>query len=377
MNYNLHLNLWNIAIAISTVVGITFGFLLIFTQRKNKVANRFMAAVIMIMSLWLTWVYMGDMKVLDYFPRLTWFPITTYLLIIGPLLYFYVNKIAFPEESFKKKQLLHFSPIIAEFLFHAFLVSESYHSGIVIHRTYTFDLISPFFQLAAIISVAVYVIYAIKKIKAFNALLVINHSNGEKYKLTWLQRVITFFGIMWMLWLPYTFIDYLFFDYHLNFKYYYPLYLVMGIVSVWMGMEAFLRPEYILVHIASLKEKKTKIGAPPLEDLKDKIIWLKNEMEQNLFFLNPELTLNSLSESLHIHPNILSRIVNEGTGQNFSDFVNEYRVNTVIEKIANPLYKNITLLGIAHESGFNSKTSFYRTFKKFTNKTPSEYLKSK
>ena len=151
----------------------------------------------------------------------------------------------------------------------------------------------------------------------------------------------------------------------------------MGVVSVWMGMEAFLRPEYILVQIINVKEKKSQIEIPPLEDLEGKITWLKNEMEQNLFFLNPELTLNTLSESLDIHPNILSRIINEGTGKNFSDFVNEYRVHTVIERIANPSYKNITLLGIAHESGFNSKTSFYRTFKKFTNKTPSEYLKTK
>ena len=143
----------------------------------------------------------------------------------------------------------------------------------------------------------------------------------------------------------------------------------MGLVSILMGIEVFLRPEYILLEMKPSSEKKT------IDELDKKVDWLKKEIEQNLYFLNPELTLNSLAEHLNLHPNFLSHIINEGIHKNFSDFINEYRVETVINKINEKEYKNITLVGIAHESGFNSKTSFYRTFKKFTNKTPSEYLK--
>jgi len=371
MKFEVYLTVWNTLIAISSIVGLTFGLLLLFTKRKNKAANKFMAIVIIIMSLWLTWVYTADMQLLDYYPRFTWIPITSYLLIIGPALYFYVLILITPEYKFKKKDYLHFSPLLLELGFHGLQVFDSYHSGVPIHRTNTFELISPFFQFMAMISVGIYVRLSIKRIKIYTALLVENYSNNDKYKLTWLKRIILIFGIMWALWLPYTFIDYVFFDYRLNFKYYYPLYLIMGVVPVWMGMESFLRPEYILIELKEIRNKKT----PPLiSDLDEKKNWLQKEMKENLFYLNPELTLSSLSESLNIHPNLLSRIINEGTDKNFSDFINEYRVATVIEKIKNPLYKNITLLGIAHESGFNSKTSFYRTFKKITNKTPSEYL---
>lgn len=372
MDFNVYLTVWNILIAISTIVGLTFGLLLLLTKRKNKAANTFMAIVVIIMSLWLTWVYIADTKIIDYYPRLTWVPITAYLLIVGPALYFYVRKLITPDYKLKKSDYLHFSPLLLDFIFHGLQVFDSYHSGVPIHRTRTFELLSPFFQLMAIISVAIYVTLSIKKIKIFTSLLIENYSNSEKYKLTWLKRIVYFFGIMWVLWLPYTFVDYFFFEYQLNFKYYYPLYLIMGIVSIWMGMEAFLRPEYIIVHLKESKNKKVIV----IDDLEEKISWLQKQMGQNLFFLNSELTLNTLAENLQIHPNLLSRIINEGAKKNFSDFINEYRVQTVIEKMKSPSYKNITLIGIAHESGFNSKTSFYRTFKKFTNKTPTDYLKS-
>ncbi|AXT18651.1 helix-turn-helix domain-containing protein [Flavobacteriaceae bacterium AU392] len=371
MDFKLYLTIWNILIAISTIVGLTFGILLLCTKRKNKAANKFIALVVIIMSLWLTWVYISDMNILDYYPRFTWIPITTYLLIIGPSLYFYVIKIITPSFKFKKIHYLHFSPLFLDIIFHCFQVYDSYLSGIPLHQTKTFELISPFFQLLAIISVAIYVRLAIKKIKLFSSILDDNYSNSEKYKLNWLKRIIYFFGTMWVLWLPYTFIDYFFFDYQLNFKYYYPLYLIMGVVSVWMGVKTFLRPEYVLLQLKENRDKKPL----PVEGLNKKVIWLQKEMEQNLFFLNPELTLSSLSEKLNIHPNLLSRIINQGIHKSFSDFINEYRVNAIIKKMKDPLYSNITLLGIAHESGFNSKTSFYRTFKKCTGKTPSQYIK--
>lgn len=372
MDFNIHLTVWNILIAISTIVGLTFGVLLLFTKRKNKAANKFMAIVVIIMSLWLTWVYITDTKILEYYPRFTWIPITSYLLIVGPALYFYSVKLITPNFKFKKTDYLHFSPLLLDLTFHGFQVFDSYYAGVPIHQTKTFALLSPVFQLLAIISVAIYMVLSIKEIKKFTSVIIENYSNNEKYKLTWLKRIVYFFGIMWVLWLPYTFIDYFFFDYQLNFKYYYPLYLIMGIVSIWMGMEAFLRPEYIVVYTKEPKNKKVIV----IDDLEEKVGWLQKQMKQNLFFLNPELTLNTLAENLQMHPNLLSRIINEGTRKNFSDFINEYRVHTVIEKMKSPSYKNITLIGIAHESGFNSKTSFYRTFKKLTNRTPSDYLKS-
>ncbi|HEX3383946.1 MAG TPA: ABC transporter permease, partial [Mucilaginibacter sp.] len=69
----------------------------------------------------------------------------------------------------------------------------------------------------------------------------------------------------------------------------------------------------------------------------------------------------------------MSRIINVALGKNFNDFINEYRVADVVQKMQDPAFDHITLLGIAYESGFNSKTTFNRTFKQMTGKSPVEY----
>jgi AraC-like DNA-binding protein len=75
-------------------------------------------------------------------------------------------------------------------------------------------------------------------------------------------------------------------------------------------------------------------------------------------------------------PNHLSQVINQLEGKNFFDFVNAYRVEEVKRKMADDRSKKLTLLAIALESGFNSKTSFNMVFKKMTGQTPSQYYKS-
>ncbi|XHR97182.1 helix-turn-helix domain-containing protein [Mucilaginibacter sp. UC70_90] len=96
-------------------------------------------------------------------------------------------------------------------------------------------------------------------------------------------------------------------------------------------------------------------------------------MKANLYYQDPELNLRSLAEKLDLHPNELSRIINTVLKKSFNDFINEYRVADVARKMQDPAYDHLTLLGIAFESGFNSKTTFNRTFKQMTGKNPAEY----
>jgi AraC-like DNA-binding protein len=82
-----------------------------------------------------------------------------------------------------------------------------------------------------------------------------------------------------------------------------------------------------------------------------------------------------VAEKLNVSTNNLSQIINEKLGKNFYDFVNEYRVETAKELLLNPKKQHLTLLAIAFDSGFNSKSSFNNVFKKQTSLTPSEFKK--
>ena len=100
----------------------------------------------------------------------------------------------------------------------------------------------------------------------------------------------------------------------------------------------------------------------------------RGEMSRQRWYLDADLTLDTLAGHLSTNTWTLSRAINEGAGCNFNDFVNVYRIDSDCERLADPA-EGRTLLEIALECGFNSKTSFNRSFKKLKGETPSECRK--
>ena len=98
-------------------------------------------------------------------------------------------------------------------------------------------------------------------------------------------------------------------------------------------------------------------------------------MEEEKLYTNSSLTLNDLSTRLSISTHHISETINSKLHQNFFDFVNQYRVNRVIQDMTDHKKSHLTLLGIAMDAGFNSKSSFNTIFKNYTGATPSEYRK--
>ncbi len=99
-------------------------------------------------------------------------------------------------------------------------------------------------------------------------------------------------------------------------------------------------------------------------------------VERENTYLNPNLSLRLLAGQLGMHPNNLSWLLNEQLGKNFNQFINHYRVEHFKSLANDPANDHISLIGLAFESGFNSKTVFNTFFKKETGTTPSAYLKS-
>jgi AraC-like DNA-binding protein len=91
--------------------------------------------------------------------------------------------------------------------------------------------------------------------------------------------------------------------------------------------------------------------------------------------LEPQLTLPDLANQMHISLHLLSKVINDGYDKNFHDFINSYRIEEFKTLIVKPKYKNQTILAVALDAGFNSKTAFNRAFKKLTNSTPRDFLK--
>ena len=93
-------------------------------------------------------------------------------------------------------------------------------------------------------------------------------------------------------------------------------------------------------------------------------------------YLNPQLSLSILAEELQMHPNKLSFLINEVMQINFNEFLNYYRLTHFKKLAVNPKLKHITILGLAYDSGFNSKSVFNTYFKKAEGITPSQWVKN-
>jgi AraC-like DNA-binding protein len=99
-------------------------------------------------------------------------------------------------------------------------------------------------------------------------------------------------------------------------------------------------------------------------------------MEEKRPYLEQDLNLLKLSEMLAVTPHQLSYVINTGFNENFFQYINKFRVEKARQLLCNHENDNLSFYGIAFESGFNSKTSFYNTFKKITGQTPSEFRKT-
>lgn len=96
-------------------------------------------------------------------------------------------------------------------------------------------------------------------------------------------------------------------------------------------------------------------------------------MDEAQPYLDNELRLNTLAESMGVSTHHLSQVINEQIGKSFSNFINDYRVETAKTMLANPENKNKTVLDIAYTAGFNNKTSFNKIFKTHTGLSPAEF----
>lgn len=91
-------------------------------------------------------------------------------------------------------------------------------------------------------------------------------------------------------------------------------------------------------------------------------------------YLDPYLSLRKLADQMKIHPNQLSWLLNESVGKNYNEFINHYRIENFKSLSKDSGNSNITIMGLAYESGFNSKTVFNTSFKKETGLTPRQFL---
>lgn len=127
--------------------------------------------------------------------------------------------------------------------------------------------------------------------------------------------------------------------------------------------------------VAPSKKKSTQKVLLDSEKTKAYTELLFSKMEEEKRYLAPDLNLRVLATEMDLHPNKLSWLLNKKLQKNFSDFVNSYRLKEFQARALDERYSHLSLLGLAYESGFNSKSVFNEYFRKATGLTPRSWVK--
>ena len=149
--------------------------------------------------------------------------------------------------------------------------------------------------------------------------------------------------------------------------------ILVALVVVLLGVVAFLGyGRYRKYKKAKNKYKDSVLDAAIVEQCMKKLMYV---MDIEKVYTNDKLSLQLLSKKISVTPHILSQVINEQMNKNFSDFVNGYRIEESRKRLQEA-DEDTSILHICYEVGFNSKSAFYRAFKKFSNMTPSQYQKT-
>ncbi len=288
------------------------------------------------------------------------------LLIIAPLLWFYVCELTGIRITFSLNLLFHFIPFIVICVLS--LIKKTPFS----ENEYEWVNIS--FWVLVTVQFSIYQLFIQRKWRSYQKWMSQEVSNTENSNIGWVR----FFMIVFVL-VNLFFLFNLFAVIHLeNNGWQSQVVAIVFSLSIFaLGYKGILQQQIISAP-EELKIEAQTSAAPQErkqidEQLKTKLLAF---METEKPYLDAELTLSSLAKKLNISRGKLSELINEGVGNNFYDFVNHYRVEEVKKLMTDPSKKNYNLLGLAMDAGFKSKSTFNLIFKRISGLTPTEYKRN-
>ena len=303
-----------------------------------------------------------------------------YQLCFGPFLWLYVKSVTGDIKKFKAIYFLHFLPFILVTIFQILFQPSPVHAEL--NRAS-----NPFYQLIWLINMA--------SLFCYSGVVVWRLQKHSKEILNQFSSFTMQITLRWLIWLTCGFII----AYMLPF---FARFTALPIVFQSHGYAftgfIFILSFFGLKQTQIFKQEKQQENKPQLEIIDTPIKQKKEKYERSGLtqeravqylkriedymknerpYLEANLTVDKLANQSHIPRHYLTQVFSEQLNKNFYLYINEYRINQVKQLLIDPTKKDMTLLDIAYECGFNSKSTFNSIFKKITDMTPTQYKKSK
>ncbi len=308
----------------------------LFTLKKgNKSASLFLGLLILGLTLRIGKSILNEYLQLDPWQRNLGL---AGILLVGPGLWLYGNTLFYRSAKPLKREFFHFIPYV---LFSVFCFA-------IPNR---FDPLSLGIYYAVFLHLLVYILMAARL--GFQA-----RKRAQKTVVAWYRNLVIGVSIIWVFYIG-------------NVSGFIPFY-IGGAICYTFLVYVF---SFLLLKKHSFHLEKYQ-GRPLDQQTSQSLMHaLTTLFQEDRIYLNPQITLSQVAQSVGTPPKMVSRVINETTGKNFSEFVNSYRIERAKHLLSSEASQHEKIAAIAYDSGFNNVTSFNLAFKAITKLTPSEFRK--
>ncbi len=303
----------------------------------------------------------------------------------GVLLYFYVMEITGNKLKKRWTIFLHLIPTLSLVIFAIpfYILSGEQKINVFQNEGAEFEWYIIYLSILIPLSGLIYSIWSLFLVKAHQLKIQTRFSNTDKKELQWLRYLSIGYGIIWVL--------AIFFESEIIFTAVVVLVLFIGFFGInqlnifYSNIEPVQNVGKETISKAIKTNNPNNEGVNPInekyaksgldKDMATEIYTnLNRMMEDSSSYKDENLTLVELSQRLEVHPNHLSQVINEMEDKNFYNYINSLRIKAFIKLASIPENKKYTMISLAYDSGFSTKSTFNKHFKLHTGKTPTEFF---
>jgi AraC-like DNA-binding protein len=362
------LNLPAVLCLLGVAQALLLALVLLTIKRGNRTANRILAALVVSISVSVIATILSNLHYFQIYSHLSRIN-HPFDFLASPLLFLYISALTSRKFVFGKKTLLHFVPaaLVVIYLTPFYLQSWEYkHSQLPLANWY-------YVRSALVIAqFPIYLVLIVLMLVRYSRRVRNRGTPSEKTVLFQVRFLVISFMGLWVLGSVRYFIDLRYPEYMTQTVWLLPLAVTCILYALaYFGLR---RSEVLIGMDDSLPpEKKYERSTLTAERSARYLRKLQHAMEPDKVYTDGDLTIQKLAAKLSIPVQHLSQVVNEQLNQNILDFINTHRVEEAKRRLLDPASKHLSILAIAEEVGFNSKSAFNAVFKKHAKTTPSEF----
>ncbi len=368
----MKLNIFNIIIICASVQGIIFSGIILSSKKYKAKAHKFLALLVLVMSLSNMFYWFKDTGIYNQWPNYTMLYVPFDLLIL-PFYYFFVANYLGQERKYTK------------YLFLPFIIRYSFQIIEIIYKIFFVDVFTPsksvlyylsrFDEYATIAFILFVVFITFRLITDFERNRKTYNQSKVFIQTKWLKQLLYAGFAICAIWMSIVMFADLFPSILSSRQKYYFIWIGLSGLVYWLAYSG-------VYHIGIFNQRlhiRDDINSQVIKTTKkltlnaDRFIEIDDRIKREKLFVNPMISLKSIGQLFNLSEGYISQLINNHTKTNFSTYINALRVEEAKGMLINPKYSNYTIISIALEAGFNSKSAFYTSFKQITGVSPSQY----